>query len=378
MLKKEALSKSKSKEINLLVELYQSEKISKDVLDYFLEYNKITLTDQQYEQFLSDTGINSLNIESETYFEEPLISVIIPTYNRNEMLIRAIESVLSQNYSNVEIIIVDDCSLDQSEEIIKKKYYTNNKIQYYKNEKKMNAGYNRNFAYKKAKGEFVIFLDDDDFYIDKNFFKKSIEKLNKNKNLAFVSGNAFIQDQNHKKLTINQLNVSDEIDGAEYLLHFQTRYMKPFSTFTSVFNKSKLDELDFENMKMMNDSAIYLKSLLLGDAYIMDDIIGVYVVHNQNISSNLSADFLIDNLSEKLKVSKEIRHHQRLSDYNFWFKHQILATSHYYIYETKPGLLEFSKVLFWISKRIHLSLYSVIISLSYSYLKMRLMNRNNR
>lgn len=378
MLTKEILSQSGSKEINLLIELYQSEKINKDTLNYFLEYNNVNLIDHQYEQFLSNTFNDSLDVKSETDFEEPLISVIIPTYNRSKMLIRAIDSVLSQNYSKVEIIIVDDCSLDQSEEIIKKKYYANDKIQYYRNEKKMDAGYNRNFAYKKAKGEFVIFLDDDDFYIDKNFFKKSIGKFKKNKKLIFVSGNAFVQNQNHNNLSINQLNVSGEMDGSQYLLHFQTYYMKPFSTFTSVFNKSKLDELDFENMKMMNDSAIYLKALLLGDAYIMDDVIGVYVVHNKNISSNLSAEFIIKNLKEKLEISKKIKQYQRLANPSRWLKSQFLATCYYYIYETKPRLLDFSKVLFWIGKEIRLSLYSIIITLSYNYLKMRVINRDSK
>lgn len=101
-------------------------------------------------------------------FVEPLVSVVIPTYGRADMLEKAILSVLEQTYDNIEIIIVNDNNIDS-------KYYelTNNVLKYYECNskiKKVSIGTNiggslaRNLGIEEAKGDYITFLDDDDFY----------------------------------------------------------------------------------------------------------------------------------------------------------------------------------------------------------------------
>jgi len=102
------------------------------------------------------------------------VSVIIPTYNRAELLNRAIESVLNQTYDNTEIIIVDDASTDHTKQLIEN--LQNNRIHYIYNEKNMGASAARNIGIKKAKSQLIAFLDSDDVW-HKDKLKLQVEAL---------------------------------------------------------------------------------------------------------------------------------------------------------------------------------------------------------
>ena len=90
----------------------------------------------------------------------PLISVILPTYNGEKYLAETLESVLNQTYTNLEIIIVDDCSTDSTIDIIKS--YNDERIKLYVNEKNLGIGDNTNKALSLATGEFIMMQDHDD------------------------------------------------------------------------------------------------------------------------------------------------------------------------------------------------------------------------
>lgn len=97
----------------------------------------------------------------------PLVTVYIPTYNRINLLKRAINSVLAQTYCNYEIIVVDDNSNDGTQEYLKEIALENKKIRYFLKKENSGACVSRNIAISNAKGEFITGLDDDD-YFDKN------------------------------------------------------------------------------------------------------------------------------------------------------------------------------------------------------------------
>lgn len=136
----------------------------------------------------------------------PLVSVIIPTYSRNEMLERAILSILNQTYKNIEIIVVDDNNPKSEHrkytENIMKKYKENYKVKYIKNTRNLGAALSRNEGILNSEGEIICFLDDDDEYMENcieekvNFFIK-----NDNPRLALVYGMCEIieVDKKYKK-----------------------------------------------------------------------------------------------------------------------------------------------------------------------------------
>lgn len=91
--------------------------------------------------------------------KNPLVSIIITTYNRQEFLCRAINSIFSQTYNNIEIIVVDDCSSDSTEEIISN--YSES-VLYIRNSENCGMSVSRNKGINYSSGEYVSFLDDDD------------------------------------------------------------------------------------------------------------------------------------------------------------------------------------------------------------------------
>jgi glycosyltransferase involved in cell wall biosynthesis len=94
--------------------------------------------------------------------EKPLVSILITAYNREEYISTAIESAINQTYSNLEIIILDDCSSDKSFDIASKYIAKDNRIKLFKNEKNLGQFPTRNKITGLAKGKYIKFLDSDD------------------------------------------------------------------------------------------------------------------------------------------------------------------------------------------------------------------------
>ena len=107
------------------------------------------------------------------------ISVIVPVYNTEKYIKKCLDSLVNQTMKNIEIIVVNDGSNDHSEEIIKD--YENKYPEMVKYYKKENGGLPsaRNYGLEKAKGEYIAFVDSDD-YIDKELFSKLDEYIDKN------------------------------------------------------------------------------------------------------------------------------------------------------------------------------------------------------
>lgn len=106
-------------------------------------------------------------------------SIIIPTYNRANFIAKTIQSVLNQTYPHYEIIVVDDGSKDNTEEIVLS--LNDQRIRYYKKEN-AERGAARNYGIKKAKGNYITFLDSDDILYP-NYLEKANLFINKNKSI---------------------------------------------------------------------------------------------------------------------------------------------------------------------------------------------------
>lgn len=118
----------------------------------------------------------------------PLVSVVIPTYKRNDTLLRAIDSVYSQTYKNLEVIVVDDnAEFPEIREANEKNLIKYPNVVLIKNEKNLGGGLSRNAGIKVASGEYIAFLDDDDEYLPEKIEKQldlMIEK--KSDNIAVI------------------------------------------------------------------------------------------------------------------------------------------------------------------------------------------------
>ena len=121
------------------------------------------------------------------------VSVIIPTYNRAKLIGRAIQSVLNQSYRDFEIIVVDDGSTDNTEEVVKS--FNDERIKYIRHRKNRGGSAARNTGIKVAKGEYIGFLDDDDEWLPEKL-EKHVEKFqvsSKNVGVIYCGSNIVLE-----------------------------------------------------------------------------------------------------------------------------------------------------------------------------------------
>ena len=142
---------------------------------------------------LQETCIKSLDIRAQMDKHRlPLVSIIITTYNRSELLIRALNSVVNQTYENIEILVIDDASIDNTSTVVTKyiKDYTN--IIYIQKEMTTGANDSRNIGIKRASGTFIAGLDDDDEF-SINRIARFVEEYDSK--YAFLSSLSILKNQ---------------------------------------------------------------------------------------------------------------------------------------------------------------------------------------
>ncbi|MBP3635488.1 MAG: glycosyltransferase family 2 protein [Bacilli bacterium] len=305
-----------------------------------------------------------------------LISIIITTFNRKNYLKEAIGSVLNQTYKNYEIIIIDDCSTDGTFEYIKN-YYKEDNIKIYRNEINKGPGINRKYALENyAKGEFVVFLDDDDLFINNDYFKEALELFSIYSDLSMVSASHLVHnviDNTKKKIEFSYGNI---VDNIEFFINFgNSDYIKPIISVT-IFKIEALEYSNYKSMKILNDTTIFLRALLFGDMGFINEPSAEYLVHGENISFNMSVDFIIDNLDEKYKLYKLANTNEKFKskDLYKWFINQCDITIIYYIRGSKPTKRNLYKILRWSLYRMKsvskIKEYFKIYKESYNYERM--------
>ena len=131
----------------------------------------------------------------------PKVSIIIPTYNRAHLIGRAIKSVLNQTYQDFEIIVVDDGSTDNMEEVVKKFQKKNKRIRYIRHKENKGEAAARNTGIKAAKGEYIAFQDSDDEWFPEKL-EKQMEVFESAPSKVGVVYTGFYRVKNNKKTYI--------------------------------------------------------------------------------------------------------------------------------------------------------------------------------
>lgn len=148
-----------------------------------------------------------------------LVSVIIPTYNRGGRISNAIESALNQTYTNIEVIVIDDGSTDNTQKIMREHYYRNEKVKYYYQD---NNGVStaRNKGILKSKGAFIAFLDSDDSW-EPNKLELQVSILKKFDDVYFVASKqrkSMTQEDELEEVIFKKLLYSNSIVTSSVLL----------------------------------------------------------------------------------------------------------------------------------------------------------------
>ncbi len=153
---------------------------------------------------------------------QPLASVIIPTYNRANLLPRAIKSVLNQTFKDFELIVVDDGSIDDTEKVVKD--INDNRIIYIKNYKNLGIQKSLNKGIEQARGEYIARVDDDDAWVDSEKLDRQVKFLEENTNYVLVGTGAIVVGEGGKELfrflnPLKDQEIRQSILGKNCFLH---------------------------------------------------------------------------------------------------------------------------------------------------------------
>lgn len=211
--------------------------------------------------------------------ENKTVSVIIPVYNAEKFIEETIQSVLNQTYEDIEIILVDDCSKDNSREIIKEyaKKYKN--IIYYLQEKNFGAAVARNKGLDLAKGRYIAFLDSDDLWYSEKI-EKQINFMRKNNNVAFCY-TAYEMIDEEGNLIKGKIKILEKV---EYK-HLLKRTI--ISTPTVLLDRQLIGGLKMPLRRTGQDYAYWLLLLRnVGFAYGIDEALVKVRRHGNSLSAN--------------------------------------------------------------------------------------------
>lgn len=210
-------------------------------------------------------------------------SIIIPVYNVEEYLDRCLKSILNQTYSNYEVIIVNDGSPDNSDNIIKS-YEKEDKR--FKGYKKVNGGLSdaRNYGLKYATGDYLIFIDADD-YIENNYLEKVNDVLEKNKDIDVLKFKIKLVDEGKNLIRMeNGLN-KEGVTSFEELVKLE--FLEP--AWSYVYKLSFWKENNFTYLKGMIHEDFGLTPEILMKAnkiYYLNSYLYNYVQRNGSIMSS--------------------------------------------------------------------------------------------
>ncbi|WP_270209144.1 MULTISPECIES: sugar transferase [Dorea] len=235
---------------------------AEDLGDYFLRTERIDKEEYNRKQLQAKMILNgSDSIEREA----GLVSIIMPSYNTASFIKETIQSVLNQTYSKWELIIVDDCSTDNTDEVLE--YIKDSRIRYFKNDKNLGAAVSRNKALREARGQWIAYLDSDDLWMP--------EKLEKQ--ICFMESNGYaFSYTNYEEIDVDGNKTGVKVSGPKRITKTgMFNYCWP-GCLTVMFDANKIGIVQIQDIKKNNDYAMWLKICKKANCYLLDDFLAQY------------------------------------------------------------------------------------------------------
>lgn len=186
--------------------------------------------------------------------KDATITVIVPCYNVEKYVRKCLDSILNQTYKNLEIIVIDDCSTDNTRDILDE-YASKPNIKYLKNEKNRGLAYTRNFGTKMASGAFIGFIDSDDF-IGENYYQELYDSIVKEGSDIAIADVNIVYENNSVS---NQL--SKATDGGNKKIDFINNGLAA-SACNKLFKKDLIASYSFLEGKINEDIAAVIPAMV--------------------------------------------------------------------------------------------------------------------
>ena len=220
-----------------------------------------------------------------------LVSIIMPSWNTERFIADSIKSVIAQTYTNWELLIVDDCSDDNSEEVILS--FEDTRIRYIKNEKNMGAALTRNHGLSEAKGEWIAFLDSDDIWTP--------DKLQHQIDFMVSNGYSFSYTD-YEKIDEESNPLGIYVTGPKKVNKAKMYCYDYIGQLTMMYSAKEYGLIQIKDIKKNNDYAIRLQLFKKPNAcaYLLKENLAKYRVRKVSISH--------DKFKKKLKSHYDLFH----------------------------------------------------------------------
>lgn len=246
-----------------------------------------------------------------------LVSIITPCYNSEKFIAETYQSINQQNYTNWEWIIVDDCSIDHSVEIIRS--LNDQRINLIVQKDNQGAAKARNLALSKAKGRYITFIDSDDLWLPE-FLEKTISYLKKN-NESLVYTSYKRTDEDLTPL-LNDFIAIDKVDKNRIL------YNCPIPMLTSVYDSSIIGIVKFPDVSLREDHAMWIELLRkIEYARAIKESLAIYRIRENSVSRN------------KLNIALK-----QYNVYRSFLKMNFLQSLYYTVFWAINGLKKYGKL----------------------------------
>lgn len=203
-----------------------------------------------------------------------LVSIVMPSYNTGKYIKATIDSVLAQSYTTWELIIVDDCSTDDTDQIVAP-YLSDSRIRYMKNETNNGAALSRNRALREAKGKWIAFLDSDDLWEPKKLEKQ----------IAFMKENGYAFSYTDYMIRLNGEWLPYVYIGPRVVNRRKMYDYCYFSTITVMYDREVIGLIQIENLRKNNDYAMWLQAIEKSNCYRFPECLSYYIRHEGSVSS---------------------------------------------------------------------------------------------
>ncbi|EAL2822783.1 TPA: glycosyltransferase family 2 protein, partial [Campylobacter jejuni] len=273
------------------------------------------------------------------------ISIILPTYNVEQYIARAIESCINQTFKNIEIIVVDDCGSDKSIDIVKEYAKKDDRIKIIHNEENLKLLRARYEGVKVANSPYIMFLDPDD-YLELNACEECM-KILKNNEIDLLFFNAFVLENNNK--IERKLNFQEKCYVKK---DFLKELLKTKNLFWTVWAKVIKKELylkavgliSLENAKinMAEDVLLYYPLINISNTiFHLSKNLYNYQINNFSITKTLTLQNIKTNIQEQDNVLYLLKKMQ----YNYNFNLTLLKLIEYFLLIEKYSLSSKRNVL---------------------------------
>ena len=288
---------------------------------------------------------------------QPKVSICIPTYNYGRFLPEAVQSVLRQNYADFEILVIDNCSTDNTRDVMEQYCRSDSRIRYILNPENVGMVRNWNYCIREARGAYIKFLFSDDLLITPDALAKMVAVLDSNPTVSLVGSARRIIDENSRESAVWAFSERDIIiEGAEIIRRTLMLQKNQIGEPSAVmFRKSQAERGFDEKFQQIVDMEMWYHLLEQGSFAFLSEPLCAFRIHEQqqsNQNAKIHAGFddmllLLNAYINKkyLKFSTFYRYYQYYDlTYQYWKafrKHKTMSREKAFGKVSEYGFLRF-------------------------------------